>query len=85
MEHKRQSRADFMKGDTQRKKVLSLCHELGWTYLSTGGRMVVDFHRLRAWMDKYSYLHKPLNYYTPEELPMLITQFEEMVSKEIAK
>ncbi len=81
---KRQSKADFDRGQTQRRKILSLCHELGWTYPTHGGRVTVNFVALDGWMNKYSYLHKPLNYYTPAELPKLVTQFENMAAKELS-
>lgn len=81
--YQRQSPELFKKGNLQRKKILSLCHELGWTYPSYGGRMVVNFVALDGWMLHYGYLHKPLNYYTPAELPKLVTQFEEMAAKEL--
>lgn len=84
MNYQRQSKADFDKGQIQRRKVLSLCHEWGLTYPTTGGRMVVNYNALDKWMVKYSYLHKPLNYYTPSELPKLVTQFENMVAKELS-
>jgi len=84
MSDKRQSSESFKAGNLQRRKILSLCHELGWTYLSTGGRIVVDMHGLNRWCENYGYLHKPLNYYTPSELPKLVTQFEQMTAKELA-
>ncbi len=82
---KRQSKADYMAGNLQRRKILSLCHELGWTYPTHGGKLVVNFQSLEKWMIKYSYLHKPLNYYTPRELPLLVTQFENLAAKELAE
>ena len=83
MGYKRQSIADYKKGNLQRRKILSLCHEIGWTYPTYGGKMVINFEGLDKWMVHYSYLHKPLNYYTPAELPQLVTQFETMAAKEL--
>ena len=80
MNEKRQSKDSYMKGNLMRRKILSLCYELGWTCGNN-----VDFLKLNQWLIKYSYLHKPLNYYTPDELPKLITQFQDTVAKIIIK
>jgi len=64
----------FKKADKQRKKVLSICHDLGWE--TPGGK--IDWSRLNAWLLKYGYLHKELNKYTLAELPALVTQFEQL-------
>jgi hypothetical protein len=72
---------DFIKGDRMRKRVLSLCHQYGWTkYDPVKHGNSVDFVALNAWMLKYSYLHKLLNKYTYNELPQLITQLEQVVN-----
>ncbi len=63
---------------TMRRKIFSICHELGW---HIPGTMTVDQQRLHAWLMKYGYHHKPLMQYTASELPMLVTQFEEMLKK----
>lgn len=61
--------------DKMRKKILSICHELEWEM--PGGK--INFERLSAWLTKYGYLHKALNEYTKEELPVLVTQFEKLL------
>lgn len=58
-----------------RRKILSICHELEWE-LQNGS---VDWPRLNAWLLKYGYLHKGLNEYTEQELPTLVTQFENLL------
>lgn len=63
-----------------RRKVLSLFHELNWKANQT-----LDWNRINAWMDKFSYLHKPLNAYKPNELPKLITQVEQLLKTHYAK
>lgn len=81
---KGQSKASFMEGNNMRRKIFSLCHELGWTK-SDKGKQVVDQKRLNAFLEKRGYLHKPLNFYTPKELPTLVTQFENMLTKQLVK
>lgn len=53
-------------------KIFHYCHLLGWE-LPNGK---VDSERLHAWINKYGYKHKPINQYTTEELPLLVSQFE---------
>jgi hypothetical protein len=67
------------RGDRMRKRILSICYNIGWTvYSERKRRTVVDMQRLDAWMKKYSYKHKELSRYTYRELPQLVTQFEKM-------
>ena len=63
-----------------RRKILSMCHEVGVTYYSQAAkRNVIDFKRLNAWILKYGHAkHATLNDYTLEELPTLVTQFEKV-------
>lgn len=77
----RQSRESFEAGNTQRRKILSMAHELGWSYLGRDNKMVADIERINRWCNEYGYLRKPLNYYTPDELPRLVTQFQNMYVK----
>ena len=58
--------------DRMRKKILSICHDMGWEL--EDGR--IDWKRLNGWLIKYGYLHKKLNDYKLQELPALVTQFE---------
>jgi hypothetical protein len=78
--------SDHQRGDKQRKYLMSLCYQLGWTKFSERAqRDVADVARLNNWCQKYGYLHKPLNGYKYTELTKLVTQFEEMVEKHLAK
>ncbi len=63
-----------------RRKILSICHELNWR---KDGK--IDWERLNGWLLKYGYLHKSLNKYTREELPTLVTQFENLLKDFYAK
>lgn len=60
-----------------RRKILSICHELGWE--KPGG--AIDWKILDDFMINRSYLHKLLNDYTEAELPKLVTQFEDILKK----
>ncbi len=66
--------------DRMRKRILSICYNLGWTkYNSLKSRLVVDMDRLNDWIMKYGYLHKPLDEYDYTELPLLVTQAEKLL------
>lgn len=71
---------DEAKAQKMRRKILSLCHEVGVTYFSKASQKnVIDFTRLNAWIAKYGHAkHKTLNEYSVEELPKLVTQFEQV-------
>lgn len=61
--------------DKMRKKILSICHEMGWENLDGS----IDWKVLNGWLKKYGYLHLPLNAYELDELPQLVTQFENLL------
>lgn len=63
--------------DRMRKKVISMAREIGWEIRNNNGK-VADMQRIRNWVTKYGYLKKPLNDYTANELPRLVTQFEKV-------
>jgi len=63
-----------VKADKMRKKILSLTWEMNWVVKDPA--LKVDVERVNAWCVKYGYLHKPLNSYTYNELPKLLSQFE---------
>lgn len=72
--------AEFNSGQRMRRRILSICYTLGWVVLDKEkGRHVVDMERLQGWMRKYSYLHKGLNEYSYQELPTVVTQFENLL------
>lgn len=69
------------KGQQQRRRILSLCYNIGWVKWSEAAQKhQVDFDRLNGWMLKYGYLHKSLNDYSYKELQRLIVQFENMAT-----
>ncbi|MEI6683449.1 MAG: hypothetical protein WCO44_12505 [Bacteroidota bacterium] len=68
-------------GQQQRRRILSLCYNIGWVICNEASKKhQVDFTRLNSWMLKYGYMHKPLNNYSYQELPRLVTQFENMAT-----
>lgn len=82
IDHPSKATSDFVQGEKMRKRILSLCHQYGWTEYSHKKKSnVVDLVMLNNWMLKYSFLHKPLNEYSQQELPALITQFETVIKK----
>lgn len=72
---------DYLKGDLNipqsaasrmRRKILSMAHEMGWE-MPDGS---VDMDRVNAWCVKYGHNHKRMDQYSKEELPALVSQFE---------
>lgn len=69
-----------------RNKILSMAHEMGWnlnpTLSKTAGSVQVkakiDMEHVNNWCLSHSYLHKALDKYEYQELPKLVTQFENM-------
>lgn len=77
----------FLNGGTEdrcnvmRQKIISMAREMGWTKAVPNpfkkGEMDLkaDMEHIHSWCMHYGYLHKPLNNYTFEELPKLVSQF----------
>jgi hypothetical protein len=63
--------------DRMRKKIISMAREMGWELRTATGK-VADMERIKNWVTKYGYLKKPLNDYQINELPRLVTQFEQV-------
>jgi predicted choloylglycine hydrolase len=59
-------------------KIFSIAHEMRWTKTNKVGQTVADGKRVDEWMKRFSYLKKPLNSYTLQELPNLVSQFEQV-------
>ncbi len=60
-----------------RRKIIARAHEMRWEV--PGG--AADMARINRWCVGKSYLHKPLNDYTLEELPDLVSQFDKVWAK----
>lgn len=65
------------RGDRQRKRIISMAHQMGW---QVDGQKA-DMKRINEWCVKYGKWHKPLNDHTTLELNELVTQFEIMYTK----
>jgi len=69
-----------------RRKILSICHQLGWYVRKnevlqlSNGRPILDMQRINDWCIKYSAQHKPLNDHSKKELRTLVTQFQRVLS-----
>ena len=77
---------DADKANIMRRKILSICHQLQWYKRDNGGRLILgmgraqlDFARIDAYCIKYSTHHKPLQQHTLSELPLLVTQFQNVL------
>lgn len=68
------------KANKMRRKIISCLREYG-NYDTPDGK--ADMPRIYQWVLKYGYLKKSLNKYTLKELPKLVTQAEEMLTKKI--
>lgn len=64
--------------ERMRRKIISRAHEMGWK--TPEGK--ADIERIDNWCLNYGYLKKKLNQYTYNELPKLVTIFEEKVYKQ---
>lgn len=60
------------KANRMRKKILAFAHNMRWEL--AGNK--IDMKRVNDYCCTYGYLKKPLNYYKPKELPLLVSQFE---------
>lgn len=70
------SSATDVKAERMRRKIISLGHEMNWRILTGSMAGKIDMKRIDAWCTHFGYLHKRLDDYTYQELPRLITQFE---------
>lgn len=80
----RKLEAEFVQFDVankMRRKLISMAREMGWETTPSNSpwrRRVADMDRLNAWCVKYGQFHKTLNKHTLQELPLLISQFEQV-------
>jgi hypothetical protein len=69
----------FEQANTMRKKIIALAHQMGWSAIHpSSGNKIADMPRINNWCVQYGYLHKELNAYTLEELPKLVTQYQNL-------
>lgn len=69
----------YEQANRMRRKIIALAHQMGWsTKHPVSGNKIADIARIDAWCKKFGHVKKTFNSYTVQELPMLVTQFEEM-------
>lgn len=83
------------RSEKMRKKILSMAHEMGWekevessklkVESSKFGKRAIDMEHVNNWCKSRGYLHKPLDDYTYNELPRLVSQFEQVYKDYLKK
>lgn len=68
--------------DKMRNKIISMAHEMGWRLPDT---TKIDMKHVNGWMRSKSYLKKDLDAYRYNELPKLVSQFEEVYKSYLNK
>jgi len=72
--------------DKMIKSIIAMAHEMGWikreTIAQPDGSLKPqnNYSDLHDWVLKFGYLKKPLNEYSYEELPILVTAFRNVYS-----
>lgn len=61
--------------ERMQRKIISLAHDMGW---HLPGTQKINMQRINDWCTKYGHAKKPLNDYTLQELPTLVTQFKKV-------
>jgi hypothetical protein len=78
------------RSDKMRKKILSMAHEMGWSSSAKAtedkqAKRKIDMEHVNNWCKSHGYLHKPLDDYTYNELPRLVSQFEQVYKDYLKK
>jgi hypothetical protein len=68
---------ELKSSDKMRRKIFSIFHDLDFE--KPDGTL--DYKRINDWFLKSGYLHKPVNDYKERELPELVSQVEQMLTK----
>lgn len=77
------AKPDDSKKDKMIRKLVAMSYDLNWIkekpVVKPGGKMETkkDYSALYKWVEDFGYLKKPLKLYTEQELPKLLTQFEQ--------
>ena len=64
--------------DKMRKKIISICYQLGWIYNGNDDDKKMNMAKIDAFLKSRGYIKKPLNQYTKSELPKLVSQFQQI-------
>lgn len=78
------------RSEKMRKKILSMAHEMGWSSSAKAtedkqAKRKIDMEHVNNWCKSRGYLHKPLDDYTYNELPRLVSQFEQVYKDYLKK
>lgn len=76
--------------DKMRKKILAICHTLGWYQRDADGALLLrqgkpqlDFERINAFCTERTRFKKPLQRLSAAELPSVITSFEQLLKSDL--
>jgi hypothetical protein len=69
------------RADKMRNKILSMAHEMNWCL--EGGNNIVDMDHVNNWCIHYGHAKKKLDDYKYNELPTLVSQFEEVYKRHL--
>ncbi|MDW8420126.1 MAG: hypothetical protein RML37_12015 [Chitinophagales bacterium] len=76
--------------DRMRKKVMAICHTMGWyqrdaegNLVLRNGQPVLDWQRIDAFCTQRTQPKKPLRELTASELPSVITSFERLLKSDL--
>jgi len=66
------------RADKMRKKIFAICYNIGWIYGNSPEDRKINQAAIDRIVQKIGYLKKPLNEFTPAQLPKLVSQFEQI-------
>lgn len=75
---------DAEAANRMRRKIFAIGRAIGWLSGDTDADRAMNRAKLNSFLERKSYLKKPLNQYAPAELPKLVAQFE-LIEKNIKK
>lgn len=68
----------YQGANKMRRKIISMAYEMKWGAPYTEESRKEAVRSIDAWCMKSGYIKKPLNDFTYDELPKLVTQFQEV-------
>ncbi|WP_192821205.1 phage protein GemA/Gp16 family protein [Rufibacter sp. LB8] len=64
--------------EKMRRKIFAICYTIGWIEGESPADRAMNRAKIDSFCARNSYLRKPLNDYTLDELPKLVSQFEQI-------
>jgi len=80
----RSPKPQYTPEEKMRRKIFAICYTIGWIEGDSPTDRAINRAKINSFCIRNSYLRKPLNDYTPEELPKLVSQFEQ-IQKHVEK